>query len=177
VRFPHCDSWRTRSTVFCALPDIPMKCTAFIFRILTTKSVTSFQMSGRNIANIRCSNPKDLVPHYENMFAPNKIVKFCINSSSWCTKGHAWRRYGEAYISGKSSRTLLLSTKMARSLAVLSLHYFYERDTNFVKETPWTTNRITYSHTHTHTYKATGRCGSISTYLVASCQMRYTICA
>jgi hypothetical protein len=52
------------------------------------------------------------------MFEPNKIVQFCINSSGWCAKGHARRGYGEAYISGKSSRTLSLSTKMVRSMAV-----------------------------------------------------------
>ena len=52
----------------CAIPDVSMKCTAFIFRILMTKSVPSFQMSGRNIATIRRGNPKDLVPHYKNMF-------------------------------------------------------------------------------------------------------------
>jgi hypothetical protein len=153
VRFPHRDSWRTRSTVFCALPDIPMKCTAFIFRILTTKSVTSFQMSGRNIANIRCSNPKDLVPHYENMFAPNKIVKFCINSSGWCTKGHAWRRYGEAYISGKSSRTLLLSTKMARSLAVAITALFLWEGHKLCERDPVNNKpHCLLSHTHTHTH-------------------------
>jgi len=41
----------------CALPDISMKRTAFIFRILMTKTVPSFHMSGRNIATLQWSNP------------------------------------------------------------------------------------------------------------------------
>jgi len=42
----------------------------------------------------------------------------------------------------------------------LSLHYFYERDRNFVKETLFRANCIAYSHLHTNIYKAMARSGS-----------------
>ena len=134
----------------CALPDVSMKCTVFIFTIVT-KSVPSFQRSRRNIATIRRSNPKDLVPHYESMFAPNKIVQFCVNSSRWCAKGPAWRRYREACISDESSWILSLSTKAARSMDVFITALLLwegqklcERDP--VKSKP----HCLLSHTHTH---------------------------
>jgi len=42
----------------------------------------------------------------------------------------------------------------------LSLHYFYERDRNFVKETLFRANCIAYSHIHTNIYKAMAKSGS-----------------
>lgn len=152
----------------CALPNTSIKHNAFIFRILMTKSVPSFQISGRNIATLRCSNPKDLVPQYENMFAPNKIIQFCVTAVGAPRVLHD--EGTEKSIFQMSLPKFCCFLQKQREVWLwLSLLYFYERDKNFVKETLSSANRIAYAHIHIHFYKATARCGSKFSTSLASC--------